>query len=73
MVNPSNIQEVRDARPDEAGVRSAADRLSKKGIAGMAPESTWSAIRSNSGTYLASGNARSLLSALQAYKAGFSE
>jgi hypothetical protein len=74
VVNSKNIQEVRDARPDAAGVRAAAERLSQRRellawlpkVRGLQVEQ----IRAHSARL---DRSRALLSVLQAYATGFSE
>lgn len=74
VVNSRNIQEVRDARPEEAGVRAAAERLSaSKEMLAWLPKVRGlqiEQIRAHTGRL---ENARSLLTTLQAYRTRFGE
>jgi hypothetical protein len=65
---------VWDARPEEAGVRAAAERLGKsKELLAWLPKVRGLQIDQIGAHTARLENARSLLNTLQAYKTGFSE
>jgi hypothetical protein len=71
VVNPSNLQEVRDAQPVEAGVRAAAERLSEnKELLAWLPKVRGLQVEQTMAHTVRLENARSLLSTLQEYMAG---
>lgn len=69
VVNPRNIQEVRDARPEEAGVRAAAERLAtNKKLLAWLPKVRGLQIDQIRAHTARLENARSLLNGLLAYR-----
>ena len=68
VVNPRNIQEVRDARPEQAGVRAAAERLARnEELLAWLPKVRGLQIDQIRAHDARLEHARSLLSKLQAY------
>lgn len=71
VVNPRNLQEVRDAQPQQAGVRAAAGRLSEnKELLAWLPKVRGLQVEQAVAHTARLENARSLLSTLQEYMAG---
>lgn len=74
VVNSRNIQEVRDARPEAAGVRAAAERLSeRKELLAWLPKVRGLQVEQILAHTARLENARSLLNTLRAYRTGFGE
>jgi len=74
VVNSSKLQEVRDSRPEEAGVMAAAERLREdEELLAWLPKVRGMQIEQSMAHTARLKNARSLLSTLKAYKAEFDD